>query len=419
MTTVKKATGKEDFHTYKDGFGTLAEPAKMVTKSIQITAFGSHTTRPNSNELTTAIGNRSCLIHTMDIMNVSAGTDVYFEIYDHAWGRYGNDGVTRYNCSDGSSDESLGLNNDGDAGDADLLANGALDATLASINVAVGDLVSVENDGDEGAAADLTPKNQAIESCVANTITTNPTLRRGMGGTAPMDFWDNTLFMAGRNRFKCLVLQPAKSNSHHRWNFPIPLLVEGGWRCRAHTGAGVSSSSLIVNITYSVLEHVAQRDQSTLGMNNAATPAYVGPSYNFVGELEDANYRFLKCAWHGGDTSHTYNQDHWLESDVEVYGALCTSNASSDYRGFKIRDGNAASKLQVWDYAFSHSSDPIDTNHGPVVEPNWYPYPIFMKKGIKTITARDLSGVASSGYLTVLYRPLKSYNTTAYDSMTG
>ena len=418
MTTVKKATGKEDFHTYKDGFGTLAEPSKMVTKSIKLSSFSSYTTQPNTTELTTAIGNRSCLIHTIDVINVSNDDDVYFEIYDHAWGRYGSTGHTRYNCSDGASDESPGLYDTSDVGDADTVANGALDSTLAAISVVVGDLVSVEHDGDEGTGAWTTPSNQQIESVVAMTTSSAPALRRGMGGTTPGEFRDNALFMAGRNRFKGLVLQPAKSNSHQRFNFPIPLLVEGGWRVRSHNGAGSSTSALIMTITYSVLEHVAQRDQSKLGMSGYVDASdmgsYVGPSHDYLGEIEDANYKYLKCAWHSGDASNSYNQDHWLATDVEVYGAICTSNASSDYRGYKIKNGDNSNKLEIWDYAFSHSTDPITTNHGPVVEPQWFPYPVFLKKGIKT---QSTGGTA--GYASILYRPLKSYNTTAYDSMTG
>ncbi len=410
MAIERKTTGTEGFHTYKDGFGTLEEPSKMVTKSIRLTSFGSYVTQPNSAELTTDIGNRSCLIHTMDIMNVSAGTDVYFEIYDHAWGRYGSTGYTRYNCSDGQSDQSAGLLATSDVGDGDMVSNGGLDATLSSISVVVGDLLSIENDGDEGTGAWTTPSNQQIESVVADTITANPTVRRGMGGTQVGEFRDNFLVMAGRNRFKGIVLQPAKSNSHQRFTFPIPLLVEGGWRCRAHTSAGASSSSLIVNITYSVLEHVAQRDQSTLGGGSDAS--YVGPSHDYLGELQDANYRYLKCAWHSGDASNSYNQDHWLATDVEVYGAICTSDASSDYRGYQIKNGDNTTKQQIWDYAFSHSADPIATNHGPVVEPQWFPYPVFLKKGIKT-----QSTGGTSGYASILYRPVKSYNTSANDTM--
>ena len=88
MVLQRKATGKEDFHTFKDGFGTLAEPSKMVSRGVQLSSFvgadGDSTVKAYKAGFGTSgdYQGHHCLVHNIQFINTSNSLDPYIEFYD-------------------------------------------------------------------------------------------------------------------------------------------------------------------------------------------------------------------------------------------------------------------------------------------------------------------------------------------------
>jgi len=394
MTTIRKATGTEDFHTYKDGFGTFKEPSKMVARGMTASAFSEGDTTTVRYKPTTPVGPESCLLHTLNIVNTSTSTDAYFELYDHR----GTSGTTarrtRLNYPDA---EYLGLSK--------VRVRGATDTVNVddTAGFAVGDIVTVAHDGivDGGNSGII---NMGYEECVVTGIPggTSMTLRRGMGGTTPINHYDNALITGGRLRMKMLIQARDKTKPYRDIVLPIPMLMENGWAMRSYSGTSVGLNALIVNCTYTKLEHTAQHNQTDLA----------SPYVNYIGQVPDAHQRFLRTGYMGSEASANV-VTHWADNDCEIYGISAVSNTQD---GYKTVYGKAKDPLSVRVYHTVQGADAVDdpddhTDPKGAFSPMWYPYPIYCKGGL------GVSHSATACYSTIFYRPVQALGSAASDSM--
>jgi len=391
MVLERKATGNEEFHTYKDGFGTLAEPSKMVSRVAPASSFASGGTSTVQYRPTTPVGPESCLIHSFNILNTSSTTDCFLELYDHRGTSATTARRTRLVMT---SDPYIALA---------ASSRGATDTVAVddSSDFAVGNIVSIVPDGDDGLATDK--NNMGYEECVITAIpsSTSVTLRRGTGGTTPVAHYDNAVMHGGRLRMKMMIQGRDKAKPDRNIVLPIPMLMENGWAFRSYSGTYSATSAIIVNTTYTKLEHNAQTNQTDLE----------SPYINYIGQVPDAHHKFLRASWRGSNNGDDGSGvvAHWPDNDVEIYGISFVSNTVDGYKTVYGRNGGGTNML-YHTVMGTDVGDDDDDPKGPF-GPMWFPYPIYCKGGLSVYHS------AIAGYSTIFYRPVKDYNSTASDSM--
>jgi hypothetical protein len=388
MVIQRKATGVEDFHTYKDGFGTFQNPSKMVARGVPASSFNSAGNtvqyRPS-----TPVGPESCLLHTLNIVNTTTD-DCFLEIFDHRGTSATTARRTRLLMDDSPY---LALSKIQDRGSTQVVV--ADDTT----DFSVGDIVTVCADGVPTAG----PSNVGYEECVVTAnIPAAPgsiTLRRGCGGTIPLNHYNNTPLHGGRLRLKMLIQGRDKTKPYRDIVLPIPILMENGWAMRSYKDDENATSALIVNCTYTKLEHFAQHDQTNLA----------SPYVDYIGQVPNAHQRFLRTGWASGfDTSTVI---HWIDNDCEIYGISAVSNTQD---GYKTVYGKSYTGLSNRVYYTVQGADETDDDHTDpkgAFTPMWYPYPIYCKGGLA------VSHSAAACFSTILFRPVQALNSTGSDSM--
>ena len=391
MVLERKATGKEDYLT-----GTIyPEAPKMVARGVSMSTFAAAGDTVQYKP-TTPVGPESCLLHTLNIVNTSDDDDNYVELYDHR----GTDATTaRRTRLHNENSPYLALSGSS--------SRGAQDTVVVddSREFSVGDIVSIVADSDNGLVADSDKKDLTYEECVITAIPSNAapgslTLRRGTGGTSPQNHYDNAVVHGGRLRMKMLIHgRESRGTSLRDIKFPIPILLERGWVFRCYTGGQSADTAVIINATYTTLEHNAQRDQSSL----------ISPYVDYIGQVENANQRFLRASWVGGQ--EVLEVTHWNTNYVEVYGDLGLSNSSDNYRTIYAKEVTANSnRLYHTVHGMDDGGDDEEDPQGPFGV-MWYPYPIYCKGGLKVYHS------ATAAYSTVFYRPVQAYESDGSASM--
>ena len=208
-----------------------------------------------------------------------------------------------------------------------------------------------------------------------------------------------------RLRMKMLIHGRDKTKPFRDIVLPIPMLMENGWAMRSFSGGSNATSALIVNCTYTKLEHVAQHNQINLA----------SPYVDYIGQVPDAHQRFLRTGWVGGATNAgTGVVTHWTNNDCEIYGISATNNTQDSYKTVYGKAFTGLSNRVYYTSMGADSVDDIDDHTDPKVSsqvPMWYPYPIYCKGGLAA------SHSATAMYSTMFYRPVQALGSTASDSM--